>query len=489
VKSPNVLHRMTRRSASQSPIYRAPVIARPIGRLEPGAQIHALQRTAGNQATTRWLHAQVIQRTLSASTSEPPQVTPGLASYLDASRGAGQSLSGSVRRYFEPRFGSDFSAVRVHTDGRAARAAAEIRAKAFTTGTNIHFAAGAFHPGTSAGDRLLAHELTHVVQQSAAPMSGLQRQSDDSPVGPLPDPPGSDVDCNVNLAAGKKREFINCCTQTPLGRGCSEHVIKGVCKLIGCDPKPPKPISCPTGFKPGATRSHKGQCCRTSKTKTSEDPQSCCDRGQIADYSPSSARCCPAGTTPDAERKDCIIPPAPPVPLCLPSQTTVKGECCVPPMVPKGNRCVTAPPPPPTPTPTLASPSPVEIFFEKDKPSAKSTGAKALNDSLTAQGRVSFSELIVQLRDNPAVKVQLVGRTSPEHSEEYNLALGQRRAEMIAAAIEAEGIDSSRIANPPVAELRSECQDIRPGVVTCGEAGSTGPKDRQVLVRLFLPNP
>jgi hypothetical protein len=63
----------------------------------------------------------------------------------------------------ETRFGHDFSRVRVHTDSRAARA---VRALAFTSGHNIVFDAGQYAPGTETGTRLLAHELTHVVQQN-----------------------------------------------------------------------------------------------------------------------------------------------------------------------------------------------------------------------------------------------------------------------------------------------------------------------------------
>ena len=104
----------------------------------------------------------------SVGASEPPGPTPGLESYLATSRGAGEPLPMSARAYFEPRFGHDFGGVRVHTDGRAASAAAAIDARAFTTGADVYFAPGRFHPGTPAGDRLLAHELTHVVQQGAA---------------------------------------------------------------------------------------------------------------------------------------------------------------------------------------------------------------------------------------------------------------------------------------------------------------------------------
>lgn len=78
----------------------------------------------------------------------------------------GQPLPQPAREFFEPRFNRDFSHVRVHTGARAAEAAESLNAKAFTVGRNVVFGAGRYAPGRPEGRRLLAHELTHVVQQS-----------------------------------------------------------------------------------------------------------------------------------------------------------------------------------------------------------------------------------------------------------------------------------------------------------------------------------
>jgi LysM repeat protein len=86
-------------------------------------------------------------------------------SSINSLKGSGQPLSESTRRYFEPRFGYDFSGVRVHTDGEASETAKSINAKAFTTGKDVVFSANQYSPETDSGKRLLAHELTHVVQQ------------------------------------------------------------------------------------------------------------------------------------------------------------------------------------------------------------------------------------------------------------------------------------------------------------------------------------
>jgi hypothetical protein len=80
----------------------------------------------------------------------------------------GQPLDGATRAFMEPRFGHDFGRVRVHTDARAAEAARAVRALAYTVGRDVTFGAGRYAPETGEGQRLLAHELTHVVQQGAA---------------------------------------------------------------------------------------------------------------------------------------------------------------------------------------------------------------------------------------------------------------------------------------------------------------------------------
>lgn len=81
-------------------------------------------------------------------------------------RTSGEAMAPAVREEMESRFGRDFSAVRVHNDAPAHRAAMQMNAEAFTSGSDIVFAAGRYDPDSGSGRRLLAHELTHVVQQS-----------------------------------------------------------------------------------------------------------------------------------------------------------------------------------------------------------------------------------------------------------------------------------------------------------------------------------
>jgi hypothetical protein len=95
-----------------------------------------------------------------------PQADRGLQAQIRSLRGGGRPLPPSVRSFFEPRFGHDFSRVRVHTSRQAADAARLVNAKAFTVGRDMVFGAGQYVPQTTAGLRLVTHELAHVVQQT-----------------------------------------------------------------------------------------------------------------------------------------------------------------------------------------------------------------------------------------------------------------------------------------------------------------------------------
>jgi hypothetical protein len=92
----------------------------------------------------------------------------------DVLRSAGRPLEASVRSSMERRFGHDFSRVRIHDDGNAAASADAVRAEAYTVGSHVVFGAGRY-AGSPAGERLLAHELAHVVQQQGVPSHGSIR--------------------------------------------------------------------------------------------------------------------------------------------------------------------------------------------------------------------------------------------------------------------------------------------------------------------------
>ncbi|NET61146.1 MAG: DUF4157 domain-containing protein [Symploca sp. SIO2E6] len=100
--------------------------------------------------------------------------TPELEESIQQAKGSGQPLSENIRQPMEQAFGSDFSNVKVHTDTQSDQLNQSIQARAFTTGQDVFFKQGEYNPGSKDGQELLAHELTHVVQQRGA--SNLQRQ-------------------------------------------------------------------------------------------------------------------------------------------------------------------------------------------------------------------------------------------------------------------------------------------------------------------------
>ncbi|MDL5503078.1 MAG: DUF4157 domain-containing protein, partial [Candidatus Methanoperedens sp.] len=148
-----------------------------------------LQRTIGNQAVGRLIKSGALKTKLNigqpgdiyeqeadrvagqvmripepqvSKETKVPEATSKLESSINAARGGGQPLPEPVRTYMEPRFGHDFSLVRVHTGGHAIQMNRDVGAKAFTHGTDIYFGAG----HSPANLELTAHELTHVVQQT-----------------------------------------------------------------------------------------------------------------------------------------------------------------------------------------------------------------------------------------------------------------------------------------------------------------------------------
>ncbi|GEM_PF-6447950 len=92
--------------------------------------------------------------------------TPDLERSIQQSRGSGQAIDSPLRQPLEQAFNADFSGVKIHADGESDRLSRSIQAKAFTTGQDIYFRQGAYDPNSRGGQELIAHELTHVVQQT-----------------------------------------------------------------------------------------------------------------------------------------------------------------------------------------------------------------------------------------------------------------------------------------------------------------------------------
>lgn len=129
---------------------------RPAATLDASSILH-LQRTAGNASVVQML-----------ADEEPSPVHDVVG------RGGGAPLDSTTRTSMESAFGTSFGDVRIHTDQVASRSAESVGANAYTVGSDVVFRSGHFDPGSSSGQRTLAHELSHVVQQRSGPVEGSE---------------------------------------------------------------------------------------------------------------------------------------------------------------------------------------------------------------------------------------------------------------------------------------------------------------------------
>ena len=135
---------------------------------------------------------------------QTPQVTPSLEARLAASQGQGKPLLEETQGFMESRFGQDFSSVRVHTGSEAAQLNRELKAQAFTHGQDVYFGAGKYSPESKEGKRLLAHELTHVVQQNNTNRDNrIQRQASSR----IPRASVQSLDFNFNIKSSGEASY------------------------------------------------------------------------------------------------------------------------------------------------------------------------------------------------------------------------------------------------------------------------------------------
>jgi hypothetical protein len=136
------------------------------------AQVMRMAKPAKEQNTSATATAPLVQRKVSIGSegigTAPPVVHDVLSS-------PGQPLDAATRAFFESRFGHDFSGVRVHSDTAAEESAQAVNAHAYTVGQNVVFGAGRFAPASEEGRRLIAHELTHTIQQGASDSLAFSR--------------------------------------------------------------------------------------------------------------------------------------------------------------------------------------------------------------------------------------------------------------------------------------------------------------------------
>jgi hypothetical protein len=310
-------------------------------------------------------------------------------------RSPGQPLDSDTLAFFESRFGSDLSGVRVHTDSGAAESARAVHAVGYTVGRHIAFAPGQYQPGSETGRRLLAHEIAHTTQQQSAALDSgplavaaasgpaehaadrmaghalaasvsntaagpaLQARAGRSSASVAPSASGPilrrqvQVTCSVDAVkiarakGGDKTaaaEILNCCQSglSPLPAGCSTGLIDALSKLLG--KKPEDKLKCPPGFHGGKSQTYKDQCCKDSAA--GESVQDCCPPERI---SPTFGTCCPQGQI--LRGNKCAPPPSgmPLLDTCPKEWRTPLGlKCCPPPLVPGSFDCLQPRPGPPS---------------------------------------------------------------------------------------------------------------------------------------------
>ena len=161
------------------------VVASPKQRGNAGIQTKPLQksitrlapRQTGSLQPKRLQHLPTVQKQGNGNLT----ASPAVASRLNSSRGSGHRLDATTRSGMESSFGTDFSHVRIHTGSEAVQLSQDLGAKAFTHGSDIYFNQGQYNPSSTEGKHLLAHELTHTIQQGAATRlkpADLQREEE-----------------------------------------------------------------------------------------------------------------------------------------------------------------------------------------------------------------------------------------------------------------------------------------------------------------------
>ncbi len=171
----------------------------PVGTLQRKCACGGTPDPSGECAECRKKRLGTLQR--AAGGPAPADFAPSIVH--EVLRSSGKPLDAATRRFMEPRLGHDFSRVRVHTDERAAESARAVNALAYTVGSNVVFAAGRYAPQTHEGRKLIAHELTHTLQQAASPSAGVER----GPIAVAPDGDALERAAEKN-AAGFDRETV-----------------------------------------------------------------------------------------------------------------------------------------------------------------------------------------------------------------------------------------------------------------------------------------
>jgi len=387
--------------------------AEPVETLEEQQTMPSLQRTPAEASPDRVS----AENTPAIQTKRLPSNGHQQGSNSGRSMSGGEPLPTSVRSYFEPRFGHDFTSVRIHTGGIAADTAKQVQAKAFTFGHHIVFGEGHYRPETDAGRHLLAHELTHVIQQRGGNSPNLQRQPESSSPS-LTEP-------NLGSLTFRLRED----GQIEIVAGAPEAPVAGSLG-IGARRQPDGRWMPVFGRNPATT------------TESYSWPE-------ILDLVRGSIGATPVPVSPG------LLPPNP-----LTPPSSISG-------LPGGLA-------PPTLTPPRIGPTLPPLTLGEPRLDIRRAQREILDNfafdqsALTQTHLQTLDRIAFRLRMDNVRLVLITGHTDTTGSEAYNESLARRRAEAVRDALVERGVEASRLVietsgemEPAVSPERSEADRAR----------------------------
>jgi outer membrane protein OmpA-like peptidoglycan-associated protein len=432
--------------------------------VSPTASIPLPTRRIGSAASVQCCACGQPEEVLRSSAA-PRQTGTAPPIVHEALDSPGRPLDVATRSFLEPRFGHDFSGVRVHDGVAAAESASAVNALAYTVGQDIVFGSKQYAPSTRTGQHLLAHELAHVLQQrgehasyhvqtAASGPAMLQRQSPppqaqpaqtqpapidrerDFRVRPTVDP--SSIDLGLDFILGRHVFSADVGVDTPLGL-LNERLFGTAHPTIGL-----------------AYRNRCNQTLQNALVELREAQQN----GRFLDFSRNfwdvtgsvglrvgdirfqpgvtvgfngnrfdsvafTIGLAAASTRVPQECRDIITnpPPRPPTSGSHPPTSTPGGGT--------ERQHQETPQPPPAAQPARAAPETIYFFYD--------------TTIVRPESNSSLERVLLLLRVVPSLGVQLTGHTSLEGTDEYNLRLSRRRASSIQQYLVAHGIAASRI--------------------------------------------
>ncbi|HEX8397449.1 MAG TPA: DUF4157 domain-containing protein [Pyrinomonadaceae bacterium] len=402
-----------------------------------------------------------------------------------------ENKTSSTNKQQDEKF--DLSNVRIHTDARAAESARAVNALAYTIGNNIVFGAGQFAPGTQRGQHLIAHELTHVVQQSGNISPKIQRQPDND----KEETPSSDIGKAISknsvfkklpkFARDKILKEIDNAPET-----LTKVALDKIIDLAPIDPqykeglkkaseaiietitgrKAPSTSKCDVvpGYHEGTSSKYKGMCC----SGAIESETACCTKDKFAPNNMGS-NCCKddefVNGAGKCEKQSSTIPETP----CeTPGKKDIFGKCCKPPFEVINGLCSPG-------VKTTPPPQPLSLKFTVGVIDDYNINEFILNSKQKPRFEEVKKQIYRMIEACPPGLITIAGFADKPGTEEHNLDLGQRRAEHVKFLLQLDLIKINPRGMPPMIFARSEGES-NPVDKDAGEKYS--PKNRRVEIEL-----